>query len=182
MFGRMGTTPDLAGRDRAALRKHLISYWRMEAANVLIIPIFGATVLHEFSDAPNLATWLAIGACALLLVIGAAAWKLALARLEGNDRLAERLTAACAWAQWPALALVIVATAATALDVAGLGWPPRTIAAVGFTILAWLEYVNYYHVQLQNFDSMIDFRRLTNGRGLRRAHLGRAVRQYRARR
>jgi hypothetical protein len=178
----MGDQSDFAGRDRAALRKHLTSYWRMEAGNVLIMPIFGAIVLNQFDDAPNRATWLAIAACCLLLVIGAAAWKLALARLDGEDRLAEQLTAACARAQWPSLALVIVASAATVLDVTQRGWPPHTIAAVGFTLLGWLEYVNYYHVQLQNFDSTIDFKRLLSGRGLRRAHLGRAVRKWRAER
>jgi hypothetical protein len=42
--------------------------------------------------------------------------------------------------------------------------------------------VNYYHWQLQNFDSQIDAKRLVAGRGLRRAHMDRAVRAWRARR
>ena len=76
--------------------------------------------------------------------------------------------------------LLAAATVATGLAVATQGWPPRTIAAVGLSLLAWLEYVNYYHWQLQNFDSAIDFKRLMAGRGLRRAHMGRAVKLWRA--
>ena len=171
-----------AGRDRSALRKHLSSYWKMEAANVLLMPAFCWYVLRELGDAPALATWLGMAACSTLLVIGTAAWRLAIAGIDGDDRLADHLTAACAWAEWPALLLTIVASVALVLLVAAEGWPPHAIAAAICTVLAWLEYVNYYHWQLQNFDSMIDFRRLLAGRGLRRAHLGRAVRQWRARR
>jgi hypothetical protein len=171
-----------AGRDRVALRKHLSSYWKMEAANVLLIPAFCLFVLKTLGDAPDLATWLGMAACSLQLVIGTAAWRLAIAGIDGDAALADRLTAACAWAQWPALGLTIVASAALVPLVVAKGWPPHAIAAAVCTVLAWLEYVNYYHWQLQNFDSMIDFRRLLAGRGLRRAHLGRAVQQWRSRR
>lgn len=171
-----------AGRDRSALRKHLSSYWKMEAANVLLIPAFCWYVLRELGDAPALATWLGMAACSTLLVIGTAAWRLAIAGIDGDDRLAGRLTAACAWAEWPALGLTIVASMALIPALIAGQWPPHAIAAAICTVLAWLEYVNYYHWQLQNFDSMIDFRRLLAGRGLRWAHLGRAVRQWRVRR
>lgn len=178
----MPSPPDLAGRDRAALVKHLTSYWQMEAANVLFVPAMAWFLIARFGDAPDLAFWLGAAACSGLLVIGAAAWRFALAGLQGKPDLAARLTAFCAAAELPGLVLTGVATIATAAAVVANGWPPRTIAAAVLTALAWAEYVNYYHWQLQNFDSLIDLKRLAAGRGLRRAHMGRAVRAHRRKR
>lgn len=174
------TTPRFSGRDPAALRKHLASYWKMEGGNVLAVPLFVWFLVWQAGDAPDLAAMLSAAACSFLLVVGTAAWRMALARLDGDMALAQQLVAFCARAELPSLLLLAAATVATGMALAAHGWPPRTIAAVGLTLLAWLEYVNYYHWQLQNFDSMIDFKRLMAGRGLRRAHMGRAVRAWRA--
>jgi hypothetical protein len=179
LLGSMQSPPsEFAGRDRTELRRHLTKYWKMEAGNVLLMPAAGCTMLWSGDITPDAAAIAGMTACSLLLVIGAAAWRLALAGLEGN----EKLTAACARAQWPSLAVLVLASAMAAASVAEGGWRPNSFAAAGFTLLGWLEYVNYYHVQLQNFDSTIDLKRLQAGRGLRRAHLGRAVRAWRARR
>lgn len=148
---------EFAGRDRAELRRHLTKYWKMEAGNVLLIPAMGCAMLWSGDVTPDVAAIAAMTACSLLLVIGAAAWRMALAGLDGDTALA------------------------TASVVEG-GWRPNSFAAAGFTLMGWLEYVNYYHVQLQNFDSAIDLKRLQAGRGLRSAHLGRAVRAWRTRR
>ena len=115
------------------------------------------------------------------LVVGTAAWLLVLAGLDGKPAQATRLVAFCARAEIVSLLLLGAATLAAASAVITGGWPPRTLAAAGLTLLGWLEYVNYYHWQLQNFDSQINARRLAAGRGLRRAHMGRAVRAWRAR-
>lgn len=183
MLGLMQSPPsEFAGRDRTELRRHLTKYWKMEAGNVLLIPSMGCAMLWSGGVTPDAAAIAGMAACSLLLVIGAAAWRLALAGLDGDTALAEKLTAACAWAEWPALAVLVLATALASASVIEGGWRPNSFAAVGFTLMGWLEYVNYYHVQLQNFDSTIDLKRLQAGRGLRRAHLGRAVRAWRARR
>lgn len=171
-----------AGRDRAALRHHLSRYWKMEAGNVLLLPLIVWAMVWRAGDWPDAVMWLAAAACSWLLVVGTAAWLLVLAGLDGKPAQAERLTAFCARAEIPALLLLAVATLAAGNGVISAGWPPRTIAAVGLTLLGWLEYVNYYHWQLQNFDSAIDAKRLAAGRGLRRAHMGRAVRAWRTRR
>jgi hypothetical protein len=42
-------------------------------------------------------------------------------------------------------------------------------------VLAILEYINYYHYQLQHFDHAADFARLLSGRGFRRSHLSKAI-------
>ncbi|MEI6418454.1 MAG: hypothetical protein WCO82_05245 [Sphingomonadales bacterium] len=170
---------DFAGRDRTALRKHLSSYWKMEAGNVLLMPGLGLLFLASQHDHADLAAGLGLAACAWLLVIGAAAWRQSLALLDDDTRLANRLIGFCARAEWPALALLVAATLALGAAVAGTSWHPRTAVALIGTVLGWLEYVNYYHWQLQNFDSVIDMNRLRAGRGLRRAHMGRAVRAWR---
>lgn len=173
---------EFAGRDRTELRRHLTKYWKMEAGNVLLMPAAGWAMLWSGDVMPDAAAIAGMAACSLLLVIGAAAWRMALAGLDGNIALVEKLTVACARAQRPLLAVLGLATAMSAASVVDSGWRPNSFAAAGFTLLGWLEYVNYYHVQLQNFDSTIDLKRLQAGRGLRRAHLGRAVRAWRARR
>lgn len=173
---------EFAGRDRAEPRRHLTKYWKMEAGNVLLIPAMGCAMLWSGDVTPDVAAIAAMTACSLLLVIGAAAWRMALAGLDGDTALAEKLTTACAWAEWPSLAVLVFATAMATASVVEGGWRPNSFAAAGFTLMGWLEYVNYYHVQLQNFDSAIDLKRLQAGRGLRSAHLGRAVRAWRTRR
>ena len=45
--------------------------------------------------------------------------------------------------------------------------------ATACAVLAVLEYVNYYHRQLQHFDSREDFRRLLSGKGFRKSWLAR---------
>jgi hypothetical protein len=61
-------------------------------------------------------------------------------------------------------------------------WSPDAIAAAVLATLAALEYVNYYHVQLQHFDNAADFKRLVSGKGFRRAHLARAIDAWKAKR
>lgn len=171
---------EFAGRNRTELRRHLTRYWKMEAGNVLLIPAMGSAMLWSGDVMPDAAAIAGMAACSLLLVIGAAAWRMALARLDDETALAEKLTAACARAEWPSLAVLVLATTLAAASVVEGGWQPNSFAATGFTLMGWLEYANYYHVQLQNFDSTIDLKRLRAGRGLRRAHLARAVRLWRA--
>ena len=65
--------------------------------------------------------------------------------------------------------------------VAQRGLSLSTGAVLVVTILGVLEYVNYYHVQLQHFDNMADWRRLLAGRGFRPAHMARDLATWRRR-
>jgi hypothetical protein len=47
------------------------------------------------------------------------------------------------------------------------------IAATACAVLAALEYVNYYHRQLQHFDNWADFKRLIAGKGFRKSWMAR---------
>jgi hypothetical protein len=80
-----------------------------------------------------------------------------------------------AW-RWPSLALTL-AGCATALA----GWffpawsvgPADRYVAMGCAVLAALEYINYYHRQLQHFDNREDFQRLLSGKGFRKSWMAR---------
>jgi hypothetical protein len=66
---------------------------------------------------------------------------------------------------------------------AGPGLSTQLVAPAVLLLLAVLEYVNYYHVQLQHFDHAPDWQRLVSGRGFRRSHLAREIDRWkRARR
>jgi hypothetical protein len=52
------TPPAFAGRDPVALRRHLSRYWKMEAGNVLLVPIIVWLMVWSAGDAPG-----AYGAC-----------------------------------------------------------------------------------------------------------------------
>jgi membrane protein YdbS with pleckstrin-like domain len=59
------------------------------------------------------------------------------------------------------------------------GWSWSVTGAAILTLLAALEYVNYYHRQLQHFDRSSDFKRLMTGGGFRRSHMARDLAAYR---
>ena len=50
--------------------------------------------------------------------------------------------------------------------------------ALAAAVLAALEYVNYYHRQLQHFDNFADIKRLLTGRGFRRSQMARDLERY----
>jgi hypothetical protein len=47
------------------------------------------------------------------------------------------------------------------------------------TVLAMLEYINYYHRQLQHFDNAADLKRLLSGKGFKRSHMARELAAFR---
>jgi hypothetical protein len=79
--------------------------------------------------------------------------------------------------RWPAIGLCLAAAAAIVVEWVN-GSPEfsaQYVAPVLLFLLAILEYVNYYHVQLQHFDHAPDWQRLISGRGFRRSHLAREI-------
>jgi hypothetical protein len=60
-----------------------------------------------------------------------------------------------------------------------LGAGVASIGALGFSILALLEYINYYHFQLQNFDHGPTFRRFLKRRTFPRSHLAKDLQTFR---
>ncbi len=81
--------------------------------------------------------------------------------------------------QLPILFLVGVSWVATVRALVVVGWSGAVVAAFICSGLATLEYVNYFHVQLQYFDHAADIKRLMNGGGLRRAHMAKDLAAFR---
>jgi hypothetical protein len=157
---------------RQPIRKRLSGYWKMEAANVVFLPLFAVLLAHRLGQPLGVTSGLAWAGALGLLIAGAVYWRAKLRALDGHDsRPALR---ALRRARVPLLSLTLVGVAAALAGWAGAALSPadRWTATAG-AVLGALEYVNYYAVQLQHFDRASDFRRLLTGRGFRPAHLAR---------
>jgi hypothetical protein len=167
------------------MRKKLVSrlsgYWKMEAANVIGVPLLAWVTLRASDSAVTAWVASAMVACSGLLVIGAAAWRMELAQLQGERALAAKLLRWLGPSRPLGIALAVLgAVAGVAEWLRAGGFTGPAIAAAVLGLLAVLEYVNYYEVQLQHFDHAADFKRLITGKGFRKAHLARAVENWRA--
>lgn len=167
---------------RAALKRRLASYWKLEAANVVLVPGIGVWAIYEFGDVVSWPVIIAMTATAALLVVGACAWRIELADISGELALPPKLLPWLSLAQTPTLLLTVGAIGGAGYEVWRDGsLTPSAFAAVIYALLAVLEYVNYYVVQLQHFDHAADFKRLIGGRGFREAHLAKSLRRWRRR-
>ena len=163
----------LATKTRADLLKRLDPYWKMEAANVLFVPLFlfwlSGWRLSWITLAPMAATM-------LLLIIGALYWRGKVQQLSGRGGGFSILLRHISLWQRPALILALVgclsALAGWLVPAWSAGLADRSIAT-GCAALSLLEYVNYYHRQLQHFDNREDFQRLLAGKGFRKSWLAR---------
>ncbi|MGB7656685.1 MAG: hypothetical protein WBL74_14520 [Novosphingobium sp.] len=168
-------------RSKDSLLKRLEPYWKMEAANIAAIPIMA---LYMTSGRIGWVTLVPLAATMVLLGIGAAYWRLKVRQLRGDAVNGDAVLRWLAWLQWPSLTLSAAGCAAAALGwitpAFSVGLPDR-IAATVCAALAGLEYVNYYHRQLQHFDNKADFRRLLAGKGFRPSWMARDLAAWRAR-
>jgi hypothetical protein len=179
---REDTTTVSARRDN--LLKRLKPYWMMEGANVVLVPAIAWFLISVFAKGQiTIAVLAAMLATSFLLVVGTFAWKMVVDGLEGNPKSEEQWTPWLDLCRWPALILIILAVIATVAE--AISTLPRISASlVGASLLcllAILEFVNYYHVQLQHFDHAEDFQRFLSGKGFRRSHLSKSIRTYRQR-
>ena len=164
---------------KAKLKQRLSGYWKMEAGNVLLMPIVLAFLAGwNFSWV----TLLSFVPMMLLLVIGAYYWRAKLKQLEDRSYRFDAAMQIISVCQVPALTLTLLAAVAVAYGwltpgVFSGGWEQgvATFAAV----LAGLEYINYYHRQLQHFDHGPDFKRLLAGKGVRPSQMARDLKTYR---
>lgn len=167
--------------------RRLTGYWKMEAANVLVLPA-AALLWLIWMEVParalvDPALILSIVACATLLALGALYWRAALHRALGRRSTMQQLVPVLAALQAPCLWACIAVVAALPVSVllGGAGWQPVHTASAVVGGLAVLEYVNYYRIQLNHFDNAADWRRLLAGRGFQPAHMARDIARWRAR-
>ncbi len=164
------------------LVKRLRPYWQMEAMNAVVLPVAALLVA---GGRPHWTSLICLLPMMLLLVIGAAYWRAKLASIQGDGTA---LPLALGWIgrlQGASLVLCVIALGLVAAVWAVPGLVPRAVdrwITTGAGVLAALEYVNYYHRQLQHFDSAADFKRLLSGRGFRTAQMAADLKQSRAKR
>ena len=168
---------------RRKLEKRLSSYWKMELANVGIVPV---VMIYFANTAGSPVGWMScftlIPMCGLLL-IGGLYWRGKHAQFR---RDAPPLETALKWANVLQMPLLVLTAIACILTI--LSWGPYTLArgtgdrivATIAAILAALEYVNYYHRQIQHFDHLEDFKRLLKGRGFRPSQMNQDLKRWRA--
>lgn len=166
-----------------AVARRLNSYWRMEAANVLFVPVAAVFAVWQLENRPTVAFGLAAAAASALLVLGTLYWRAVWYRLKGRPSPFAYWIPFLARAEGASLCLIILAAAATAIEVwpSQEAWTPARIATLILLLLAVLEYVNYYQIQLQHFDNMADFRRMISGKGFRRSQMARDISNWRSR-
>ncbi|MEL6826907.1 MAG: hypothetical protein AAFN91_11720 [Pseudomonadota bacterium] len=163
----------------AKLKRRLSGYWKMEAGNVVILPVF------LFFVAKMNLSWVSIAGIApmmLLLVIGAVYWRAKLKQLEVRSCSFAATMGVISRVQAPAILLTVLGLGALLF-----GWlrpehfsgeRDRWVATFA-AIMALLEYINYYHRQLQHFDHGPDFRRLLAGKGLKASQVAKDLKTYR---
>lgn len=156
------------------------SYAAMEALNIVLVPGAALLLAPPGNWAEIFAMGLAMAACAGFLLVGAAYWAGLDQRLTTTNRSA--MTKAMALAHRLEIPLLLITGAALpmlAFAIYNGGWSWSVTGAAMLTLLAALEYVNYYHRQLQHFDRSSDFKRLMTGGGFRRSHMARDLAAYR---
>ncbi len=156
------------------------SYAAMEALNIVLVP--GAVLLlaPPGNWAEILAMGFAMAACAGFLLVGAAYWAGLDQRLTRSNRTAlARALALADRLETPLLLITGAALPMLAFAIYHGGWSWSVFGAATLTLLASLEYVNYYHRQIQHFDRWSDFKRLMTGGGFRRSHMARDLAAYR---
>ena len=163
------------------LRRDVRAYGRMEAGNAVAAPALGLYFGWPSQLADAVLLGLALVAVTLGLVAGARYWLALDARLKHRPGPMDRAMAFASAAQLPMLVATILAAFGLAATLIFGEWSRSNSVAAIATALAALEYLNYYHVQLQHFDNANDSRRLLSGRGFRRAHLARDLARWRRR-
>jgi hypothetical protein len=159
----------------------LRGYWKMEAANVALVPSLAAVMVLGSGGAMTAALFVSMVACSALLIVGTLYWRAALRRIEGD---AGAMARALVWidaAEPASLLLTGGAVLFTCIELAGAGFTAVGIGALVLTVLAVLEYVNYYKIQLQHFDHAPDIKRFLAGKGFRKAHMARELEAWRRR-
>ena len=154
----------------------------MEAANMVAVPGLVVWAVIRSGNPISLSLIVAMAAACFMLLIGTFVLRIKSETAQGRRPFRQRWLPLLSEAQWPALVLVVAAVVGAGFQLWLDGrWSGVAIATVVCSLLAVLEYINYYHVQLQNFDHMPDLKRFLAGGGFRTSHLAKALRSFRAR-
>ncbi len=164
------------------LQRRLEGYWRLELLNAALLPVTAIFVLAETGQAIGALCISCLVLMSALLIAGGWYWR---AKARQFRRVQSNIGSTLFWLarlQVPLLASCIAVSLLCVADLllfrlsASLG---DRLVAILATILAILEYINYFHRQLQHFDHAPDFLRLLRGRGFRKSRLQVDLERYR---
>lgn len=159
---------------RSELKARLSGYWKMEGINMMLVP---AIMLWLADWQVGWVSALPLLCMISLLGIGTLYWRAKFHQLDSGRDLRPTLKP-IALLQLPMLLLTVAAVASAVIawlqPELSLGLADRWVAALA-ALLGLLEYVNYYHRQLQHFDNWDDFKRLRQGRGFRVSQMARDI-------
>lgn len=168
---------------REKLKRRLNMYWQMEAINaVILIPAIIFVCYYYGTSIGPIGVLCGVPTVGLL-VVGALYWRGKYQRLFGQK---VTLESALRFADATQTPLLIGCVIGTILCICGWLFPGITIstgdrwAATFGAVMAVLEYINYYHRQLQHFDHWPDFVRLLTGQGFRPAQMAVDLEEWRA--
>jgi hypothetical protein len=165
---------------RTKVQNRLRNYWKMEAGNAFVVPATGAALVVMSGDHIDLPMIIAAIATSSLLIVGTFALRAHFKMSEGNPQPMAKFMPTASKLQKPMAILSVLAVISAVFSLwRDAGFSPAVIATCVFALLAALEYINYFVVQLQHFDHGPDFRRLMSGRGFRPSHLARAIARHR---
>jgi hypothetical protein len=170
-------------RMRKKLKRRLNMYWQVEAFNAVIVVPAAIFVCYYWGSSIGPVGILCMLPTAALLVVGALYWRGKYRRLFGEKQPLEKSLQFAHQLQKP---LLIACVIGSLLCIAGwlihgisVSLGDRWVATFG-AVMAILEYINYYHRQLQHFDHLPDFIRLLTGKGFRPAQMAVDLRDWRA--
>ena len=169
---------------KGALIQRLDGYWKLEAANVVLVPFAIILSTHFLGGQLGWLTWLSFVPMSGLLALGAFYWKAKLDLLRADGTA---LVAVMRWADRLDILFAVTSALAFLAALASWFWPMLSVSLadrIGASIaatLAVLEYINYYHRQIQHFDHPADWSRLVSGKGFRRSQMSIDLARYRGR-
>lgn len=156
------------------LQQRLEGYWRIELFNVGLLPATAVFVLLASDQTIGPQSILCLMVMSALLIAGGCYWRAKARKFKQDQCSLQRTLYWLDRLQLPMLISVVAVLFLCLCDLLfvriSLSQGDRIVSILA-TALAILEYVNYYHRQLQHFDHWRDFLRLISGRGFRKSHL-----------
>lgn len=166
------------------LERRLESYWRLELLNAVLLPGAALIVLAVAGQAIGPLGVSCLAVMSALLIAGGCYWR---AKAGQLTRVRSNIDPTLQWLDRFNVPFMVSCIAVALLCLADLlffrcavSTGDRLVANLAAT-LAILEYINYYHRQLQHFDHAPDFLRLLNGRGFRKSQLRSDLERFRNR-
>lgn len=167
------------------LRKRLGSYWKLELANIVFVPAIMIWLSLSLDYSLSWRSFFAMVPMCGLLCVGGLYWRAKYLSLDQGTLPLDRVLPGISRLKYPLLITSIIALGLTILawikpsHSGSLGDRWTMTVAAG---LAGLEYINYYHRQLQHFDHIADLKRLLDGKGFRRSQMAKDLMTWKRKR